>query len=158
MKKLHKEIFVIENFLSNEEIIYLQKVIGTFKENDWFNDRFKDSYWYGNVCRFPEYSYGVLDTISERVKNSFKSDDFEINYFGKVHRMSKGDLMGSHYDNEKQKDLKKAFVIYLNNDFEGGELYFTDMDITINPTPGTLVTFPATDDYIHEVNYRLHII
>jgi hypothetical protein len=42
--------------------------------------------------------------------------------------------------------------IYINNDYDGGSLYFPDYDITINHTPGQLVFFPGTLQYNHAVH------
>lgn len=42
--------------------------------------------------------------------------------------------------------------IYVNNDFEGGQLYFDQYDITIEHTPGQLVWFPGSHEYMHGVH------
>ena len=42
--------------------------------------------------------------------------------------------------------------IYVNNDFEGGLLYFPQYDITIEHTPGQLVWFPGSHEYVHGVH------
>jgi hypothetical protein len=34
-------------------------------------------------------------------------------------------------------------VYYLNDEFEGGELYFDDLDITYKPIAGTVIVFPV---------------
>ena len=45
-----------------------------------------------------------------------------------------------------------ACLIYLNDDYEGGEIYFPRQDISIKPKAGTLITFPGSLHYIHGVN------
>lgn len=42
--------------------------------------------------------------------------------------------------------------IYVNNDFSGGQLYFPQYDITIEHTPGQVVWFPGSNEYIHAVH------
>lgn len=42
--------------------------------------------------------------------------------------------------------------IYINNDYEDGELYFPEYDITITHTPGQLVFFPGTLEFVHGVH------
>jgi predicted 2-oxoglutarate/Fe(II)-dependent dioxygenase YbiX len=42
-------------------------------------------------------------------------------------------------------------IIYLNDDYEGGELFFPKYNIHIKPEPGTLVFFPSTNMYAHGV-------
>lgn len=41
--------------------------------------------------------------------------------------------------------------IYINNDYDCGQLYFPEYDIVINHTPGQLVFFPGTMEYNHAV-------
>lgn len=43
--------------------------------------------------------------------------------------------------------------IYINDDYEGGELCFPEYDIQIKHTPGQLVWFPGGHEFIHSVNH-----
>jgi hypothetical protein len=47
-------------------------------------------------------------------------------------------------------------VLYLNDDYEGGELFFPEFDLTIKPKLGDLVTFPTNSMYIHAVKEVKH--
>lgn len=42
-------------------------------------------------------------------------------------------------------------IIYLNDDFEGGELFFPDFNFQFRPKPGMLVIFPGNTHYLHGV-------
>lgn len=42
--------------------------------------------------------------------------------------------------------------IYVNDDYDGGELVFQDYDISIKHKPGQLVWFPGGHEFIHGVN------
>lgn len=42
-------------------------------------------------------------------------------------------------------------ILYLNKSFSGGNLFFPNQDLTINPEPGLLVIFPSTHEYMHGV-------
>lgn len=42
--------------------------------------------------------------------------------------------------------------IYINNDYDGGQLCFPDYDIEIQHTPGQLVWFPGNVHFVHAVN------
>ena len=44
-----------------------------------------------------------------------------------------------------------AGVAYLNDDYEGGELYFTALDIAVKPRAGMLVGFTAGFHHEHAV-------
>ena len=53
---------------------------------------------------------------------------------------------------EKTLDRDLSVVYFLNDDFEGGELVFPDLDLLIRPRSGTLVCFPSDHNFIHGVN------
>jgi hypothetical protein len=42
-----------------------------------------------------------------------------------------------------------SIVAYLNDDYEGGEIWFPRFDVTIKPEPGDIVVFPSTYIYEH---------
>lgn len=42
-----------------------------------------------------------------------------------------------------------SIVAYLNDDYEGGEIYFPRFNLTIKPKPGDVVIFPSTYIYEH---------
>jgi predicted 2-oxoglutarate/Fe(II)-dependent dioxygenase YbiX len=52
---------------------------------------------------------------------------------------------------EKTLDRDISVVYFLNDDFEGGELFFPNLDLLIQPEAGTLVCFPSDHNYIHGV-------
>lgn len=43
-------------------------------------------------------------------------------------------------------------IIYLNDNYEGGNLYFPDYEIEVEHTPGQLVYFPSNAEYAHGVS------
>lgn len=42
-------------------------------------------------------------------------------------------------------------IVYLNDDFTGGELVFPDRNIVIIPKPGLFVAFPSNHKFVHAV-------
>jgi len=42
-------------------------------------------------------------------------------------------------------------IIYLNEEYEGGEIFFPKYDIRMKPKSGTLIFFPSTNMYTHGV-------
>lgn len=61
----------------------------------------------------------------------------------------------AHDENPDSKEkLTASFSIYLNDDFEGGELFFKyKPDIVIKPEPGMLVNIPLTEDFTHKIGF-----
>lgn len=61
--------------------------------------------------------------------------------------------MGPHVDwNEQNFDITYTIVVYLNDDYDGGELFFVEPDINvkIKPKKGSIVMFPSVLPYLHQ--------
>jgi predicted 2-oxoglutarate/Fe(II)-dependent dioxygenase YbiX len=52
---------------------------------------------------------------------------------------------------KKSADRDLSTVIFLNDDFEGGEFVFPELRIRIRPEPGLLIAFPSSEYYLHKV-------
>jgi hypothetical protein len=66
-----------------------------------------------------------------------------------IARFEPGWGMHEHFDASKPNDI--ATLIYINNDYLGGDIYFPEYDISHKPEPGDLLTFPDNPDFIHGV-------
>jgi len=69
-----------------------------------------------------------------------------------------GDYQEPHADAENPDGNEHPFswrryaaLIYLNLDFEGGDLYFPHKKLRMRPWPKSLAMFPGTVEYLHEV-------
>lgn len=51
----------------------------------------------------------------------------------------------------KNVDRDLSVLLYLNDDYEGGDLVFPDLHIKVQPKRGMLVAFPSTHHYLHGV-------
>jgi len=45
-----------------------------------------------------------------------------------------------------------SVLLYLNDDYEGGEIEFQNSDLLIKPDPGSILFFPSNFLYVHEVH------
>ena len=52
---------------------------------------------------------------------------------------------------KKSIDRDVSTVLFLNDDFEGGNFIFPDLRVTIRPEPGLLVAFPSSQFFAHKV-------
>lgn len=52
---------------------------------------------------------------------------------------------------KKSVDRDLSTVLFLNDDFEGGEFVFPELRVRIRPEPGLLVAFPSSQFYLHGV-------
>jgi hypothetical protein len=59
-----------------------------------------------------------------------------------------GSEMGPHTDSFSPK-ANISGVLYINDDYEGGELYFPNQDVRIKPEAGSIIMFPSVEPYVH---------
>lgn len=52
----------------------------------------------------------------------------------------------------KSVDRDISLVIYLNDDYEGGEIVFPKQAVSVKPRKGMLIAFPSTHHFLHGVN------
>lgn len=78
-----------------------------------------------------------------------------INYF-EAFNFVKYDGKGTHFkihaDHGPAYVATVSVVAYINDDYEGGELYFPRFNLTIKPKKGDVVVFPSTYIYEHASN------
>jgi Rps23 Pro-64 3,4-dihydroxylase Tpa1-like proline 4-hydroxylase len=62
-----------------------------------------------------------------------------------------GSSMGKHTDSSPNPTIENiSAVLYLNDDYSGGEIAFPDQGVVIKPTAGSLVIFPSIPPFFHE--------
>jgi len=67
-----------------------------------------------------------------------------------INKYDTGMDMGQHVDwNESNPSLRYSFVVYLNDDYEGGEIYFKNQNIKLKPEAGSIILFPSKEPYQH---------
>jgi prolyl 4-hydroxylase len=69
--------------------------------------------------------------------------------FNFVKYEGKGKHFNVHADHGPAYVTTVSVVAYLNDDYEGGEIYFPRFDLTITPKQGDVVVFPSTYIYEH---------
>lgn len=168
----------IENFVLEDEITQLNDFIRS--NNSWditethYNEDgtiiYDSGYWDGRVAGFPIISktnpeiVQIIQNMVERLKP--KIDDF-FNVDASptspaMVRWLPGNFQLPHADKElhegdnvgKPNDFPWydiATIIYLNDDYEGGELYFPLQNIQFKPKRGAAYFFPGDRNYIHGI-------
>jgi predicted 2-oxoglutarate/Fe(II)-dependent dioxygenase YbiX len=69
-----------------------------------------------------------------------------------INKYATGEEMGPHVDwNEKNNQLEYSFVFYLNDNYEGGDIYWPNQNISLKPEAGSVVIFPSKEPYVHAV-------
>ncbi len=74
-------------------------------------------------------------------------------------KYEQGGFYNTHADSENYEQDKEGFIrvidrdisllLYLDEDYEGGEIQFTNFDFKLKPKPGMLIYFPSDSRYLH---------
>lgn len=139
-----------------------------------------------NLNSLPTELKGKAEYIIDTIKNAFmqasikyaeivqEKDDINLFSGFAINKYMEGTMMGGHYDQQEgDQRLKYSLVMYLNDDYEGGEISFTikgydalsmedrpsedfnaernkeKIDFGIKPKAGSIIIFPSSAPYHH---------
>ena len=149
-------IYQVNNFLTAEEIKSIYEIIDSAPTDmqSWTSEQHADnpeSFWVGKIHtpkEHPEFMDNILYRIQTELINV--CDTTYINYIDSIQRtLPDYEPMGNHRDNEGWSEIKMGIVIYINDDYQGGEISYPDLGLSIKPTAGMLAIHPS--DIIHRV-------
>lgn len=140
------EIFVVENFLTQESLDYFDEKIKQSKwnlEQDW-------EPWSYNVERIDQE---VTDRILDRIQ-SLLTEKYSWLGCHMIQRITQGNGLDEHLDKSdlEEQENSVGVAIYLNDNFDGGEIYYPNLGISYKPLRGALICHPGTAKYMHGVN------
>lgn len=155
-----KNIVIKENFISKENIEF---ILSQIDDNiNWGSNSMAgipDKITSQLHIDKPEV-YAILKEAIDRVQKEIEfhfGRPLENNSAG-IRRWDVGEFQPLHADGEDPEgNPNEAFivdygaVIYLNDDYEGGHIYFPEHNVDFKPKAGTLVFFPSNNMYIHGV-------
>lgn len=108
-------------------------------------DKYKTSseeikYIYGNII-------SAIQIASRDYSNSI-STNLGIQSPLSISKYYEGQFMGPHTDEKTGAHI--SGVLYLNDEYSGGELGFPNQEFFIKPRAGSMIIFPSTDPYVHD--------
>jgi hypothetical protein len=152
-----ENIKTVPNFLSKEEIEYLMSDIETRQHISFVSQKDNE----GNALTYMHQYNGIKDinNIIGRCKDQISS------FYGiekekiqekephlSVVKWTEGTYLNLHVDDLGYvTDNHLPVLIYLNSDYEGGEIKFEAHNISIKPNVGDFIVFPGNLHYPHEV-------
>lgn len=159
------KIVEIPNFIDPE---VAPKMIKFFEECDvdWGDIAFYGSSGKG-IKAEPAYleSFGLTGTFFSDIKDKFQEavqTVFNREVRANTSHAQKWDVGGFasvHSDNSDNDGNPNAFeinkyvaILYINDDYDGGELYFPQHDISFKPNAYSLYTFPGGVENLHGVS------
>jgi hypothetical protein len=169
-------VFAVRNFLSKEEAAAIHEEARNYTEEQW---RFRYLSEMRRSClekfgrddiealveegllevtwNFADKNVGYdneefRETMRLRAQPIFDIiGGIQLNGFLVVHRLYEGADLKAHYDQYSDKLIEYAAVLYINDDYTDGELFFSKFGFEVRPEPGTLMIFPGTEEYEHGV-------
>jgi hypothetical protein len=171
------ELISIENFLTDEELEYIWSRINSAKQEDWeieYTSNLKrfclQKFGRDDVDNlvaegkfeitqnWNDKNLNISDSKQYRVfherlnKLTLETEsNFELSGFATIQRMQPGVELKSHTDNHTDPSITYAAILYINDDYVDGELFFKNLDIKLRPKPKTLLLFPGNEKYEHGV-------
>jgi hypothetical protein len=173
------ELFSVENFLSQDQINTFWDIINATSQEDWeveyhanlkvfcmekfgrddldnlvaegkfeITQNWKDKNF--NISHHEMYK-PMYDKLNSMVVSS--DSELHLSGLATIQRMQPGVELKSHTDQHTDPSIRYATIIYINDEYVDGELFFPNLDIQLKPKPGTLVFFPGNEDYEHGVKH-----
>jgi|TARA_X000001388_G_scaffold31122_1_gene22024 hypothetical protein len=131
-------VTIINNFLSNTEIKNSMNAFKLSKDVRKFKDRFI----------VPSDEVKDYKKIVKKLEDCFY---LKVDWW-QVIKCPIGSTMDKHIDTS-EKETIASFIIFLNDNFQGGHLIFSD-GISVHPKKGRIVFFDGPN-LIHEVNKNI---
>jgi len=174
--EVQPRVYAVKNFLTDAEVQTLLEEVRSYSEEHW-RHRYIEEMKRSCLEKFGrddiealveegllEVTWDFADKNCEYLNKDFAetirrraqelldpAGDIELNGFLVVHRQYEGTELKEHYDQYSDKLIEYAAILYINDDYVDGELFFSKLGFEIRPEPGTLMVFPGTEPYTHGV-------
>ena len=97
----------------------------------------------------------IHEIIYERLQSFITSIDnnLELSGFATIQRMQSGVELKSHVDQDTDPSIQYATILYLNEEYNDGEIFFPKLNINLKPKSKSMLIFPGTEKYEHGVKH-----
>lgn len=156
------KVYIVYNLFDQKQLTNISEQMST---NTWQVDE------NGNLCfnleslKGQEYNKNSLLDFYKKNISILKSEiekDFSCQLGQENHtsivEYKKGWKLHPHVDSWSNLQTYSGYpsrdissLVYLTDNFEGGKLFFSRLDIEVEPIAGSAIYFPSDDEHIHEV-------
>jgi hypothetical protein len=173
------DLLLVEDYLSKEELDQVLDIIHRTPESDWYIEYLSnlkrfclEKFGRDDVDNLVaegkfEITQGwedknlnihlepIYKTIYQRLDKLVLEADISLNLsgFATIQRMQKGVELKSHTDQHTDPSIRYAAILYLNDNYSNGELFFEKKGIDLRPKPGSLLIFPGNEEFEHGVRH-----
>jgi hypothetical protein len=171
------ELLSIENFLTDKELEFIWGRINSATQEDWeveYTSNLKrfclQKFGRDDVDNLvAEGKFEITQNWNDKNLNVSDSAEYRVFYerlneltletesnlelsgFATIQRMQPGVELKSHTDDHTDPSISYAAILYINDDYNDGELFFKKLNIKLRPKPKTLLIFPGNEKYEHGV-------
>jgi len=176
---LDSEVLLVKDFFSKDELEQVFNIIDSTPNEEWFIEyhsnlkRFcmqkfgRDDVdnlvaegkfeitqnWQDknlNIGKYPfqRVLYNRLNDLVQSVDNTL-----ELSGFATIQRMQEGVELKAHTDQDTDPSIRYAAILYLNDNYVDGELFFFKDGVNLRPQPGSLLIFPGNEEHNHGVRH-----
>lgn len=165
--ELFKNIFVIYDFITEEECDILLNECLQSKDSDWqeINYAHADSIKQGSELyeKYQNYkkqwdktsmtsaNINILENIRNRCHDFLDKDLNITDEIFRIKKFTKSRSLDVHHDDAGDFSLRHGLVIYLNDDYDGGEIYYPEFNFQYKPVARSLIIHPANKQYRHGI-------
>jgi hypothetical protein len=140
------DIHVISNFIEEKDALDIISEINSPSEKQPYPDYYSNRNG-GTALPYNKKVLNILKKYSDKsniaIKELFNLDKEIYSTKGYSSKWATGGYIDKHIDDvDLEKFIEWSTVIYLNDDFEGGEIYFTKKDFQYKPIKFSAVFFP----------------
>ncbi len=178
-EEITNELLWVKNFLTKEELDFVWSTINNASQADWeveYMGNLKNfcmekfgrddvdnlvaegkfeitQNWVDKNLNIKHHTEQQVfyKRLSDIIDSSFP--DLELSGLATIQRMQPKVELKSHTDKHTDPSIHYATIIYINDDYVDGELFFPNLDITLRPKPGDLLFFPGNEEYEHGVKH-----
>lgn len=158
-------IVVVRNLLSRENC---QKLVDCFERNKDVTHKEGEEFWVGrfifssNLPAHEIEAQRIMQQIRHysnlTLQNEFGPSKMLFSDTAQLVRWHEGLELPPHTDNIEPDGSPNSTphrvyssIMYLNDEYEGGETYYPGLGVRFKPEAGTLVLFGAGPEYVHGV-------
>lgn len=149
---------IIETLLQNKSKDHSPALVG------WGNNQNPTDYRKTNWLTLPEHIRSqlhstIFDIHEQHLRSLYKSKVKSIESpqflcYDKNGHYDKHNDSESFVNGKLQRVVNRdiSLLLYLNDDYEGGEIEFTQLQLMIKPKKGMLIAFPSYYEFEHKVH------
>lgn len=168
-------VYEVKNVLTQDDLDILWAYINAASQDDWekdyresqidlaerkFGRRDLDNLIEEGLVEFTKTWYDKSISIPRTACTKVNKRVIEILqydpnlYFGgidTIQRQYSGHELKEHVDNDADPDVELAAILYINDDYSDGELFFSKLNLEIRPKAKSMMIFPGGSLYSHGV-------